>query len=163
MTNTMDLKSLVRNDLNKIKEKEKVENIKKNSKLKEITLYTKKNHPMCKNYLKIFTEEGIKFKEKDIEDHKVVLSTVQLANFPIIYVNKNYLVQGRDFQNPKQAANALLHFADPNYEHPPFEDRLIESIKNLNQNIQKNIGHLSKQIQPVIKILTNLAEEDKSE
>ena len=157
-----DLKDLVRSDLKEQKEKERLKKVEQNKKLKEIILYTKENNPMCDNFKKYFSENGINFKEKNIDKHKIVLSTVQLSNVPVIYINKNYLVQGRDFQNPQQAENALKHFADPNFVNPSFEDRLIESIKNLNMNLGKNIMGLNRQLQPIVKIIKELAEEDNA-
>ena len=48
---------------------------------------------------------------------------------PVIHVNDNYLVHGRDFQGPNQSINILKHFASPDYVSPSIEQRLIESIK----------------------------------
>ena len=158
-----ELKKAVHKDLTVNKEKERLARVKENKKLTKITLYTHENNPMCKNFKKHFTQEGIKFKEKNLNDHKSVLTTVQLNNVPIIFINKNYLVQGRDFQNAQQAVGAIKHFADPNFVNPPFEDRLIESIKNLNMNIGKNIMGLNRQLQPIVKIMNELAKEDNEE
>ena len=162
MTNT-DLKDLVRNDLNEIKEKERLKRIKEHSSLKEIILYTTPNNVMCENYKKFFTSEGIKFIEKNIEDNKEVLATVQMAQYPIIYINENYLVHGREFMNPQSAIGAINHFANPNFVNPPVENRLIESIKNLNYNMSKSIQSLSRQLQPVVRIINQIAEEEKKE
>ena len=155
-----ELRKAVHKDLTANKEKERLARVKENKKLTKITLYTHENNPICENFKKHFTQEGIKFEEKNLNDHKIVLSTVQIGNVPIIFINENYLVQGRDFQNPQQAVGALKHFADPDFVNPPFEDRLIESIKNLNMNLGKNIMGLNRQLQPVIKIIKELAEED---
>ena len=161
MTNT-DLKNLVRNDLNEIKEKETKKRIKEHSSLKEITLYTTPDNPVCENYKKHFTSEGIKFVEKDIKDNKEVLTTVQMSQIPIIHINENYLVHGREFMNPQQSVGAIKHFANPDFINPPFEDRLIESIKNLNFSMGRNIQNLNKQLQPIIRIMNQLSEEEKN-
>ena len=157
-----ELKKAVHKDLTANKEKERLVRVKENKKLTKITLYTHKDNPICENFKKHFTQEGIKFEEKNLNDHKIVLSTIQIGNVPVIFINENYLVQGRDFQNPQQAVGAIKHFADPSFVNPPFEDRLIESIKNLNMNLGKNIMGLNRQLQPVIKIIKELAEEDNA-
>ena len=159
----MELKEQIKKELLDQKEKKQKLLIEQNSKLKEITLFTKPEHPICKNYIKYFTENGIKFKEKDITKYPEVISTVQLSTAPIIQVNKEYLVHGREFNNPQQCTNVLRHFANPDYIVPSSEIRLIESIKNLNSNIGKQFQNLNRQIQPIVKILNQLAEEEKNE
>ena len=90
----MELKEQLKGELIKQKEEKRKQTIEKNSKLKEITLYTKENNPLCETYKKFFSENGIKFNEKDINEHKKVISTVMIPNVPIIEVNDTYLVVG---------------------------------------------------------------------
>jgi len=155
----MELKEQIKQELLNQKEEQIKKNIEENSKLKEIILYTKPNNPPCENYKKFFKEQGIKFIEKDITLYNEVISTVQINTVPIIYVNENYLVQGRDFKNTQQCVNILKHFANPEYINPPFEIKLIESIKNLQFNIGQSFQNLSKQLQPIIKVMNEVAKE----
>tara|TARA_R110001592_G_scaffold281720_1_gene549260 strand:- start:281 stop:757 length:477 start_codon:yes stop_codon:yes gene_type:complete len=156
----MELKEQIKGELLKQKEEKLKEQIKQNSKLKEIELYVKPNNVLCENYIKYYKEQGIKFEEKNIELYNEVVATVQLNAFPIIFINDNYLVQGRDFQNPQQSINAIKHFASPDYVNPPFEHKLLESIKNLQFGLNKSLGNLNRQLQPIVKIMNELAQEE---
>tara|TARA_R110002020_G_scaffold73186_2_gene187637 strand:+ start:38 stop:550 length:513 start_codon:yes stop_codon:yes gene_type:complete len=162
MTN-IDLKDLVRNDLVELNEKERLKRVKENKKLKKITIYTSPNYPQSESYKKHFTSEGIRFIEKDATktENQIALNTVQIAAYPILYVNENYLVQGREFTNASQAVKALQHFARPNFVNPPAEERLIETIKNLQMNMGKYFSNISRQLQPIVKIMNEIAKEEK--
>ena len=158
-----DLKKQVIADLNKNNEQERLKRVEENSKLKEITLYTKENNPLCETYKKFFSENGIKFNEKDINEHKKVISTVMIPNVPIIEVNDTYLVVGRDFNNAQQCAGALKHFADPDYIAPSLEVQTLESIKNLNAQLNKLFQNLNRQMMPISKIMNELVQEERKE
>ena len=157
----MELKEQIKGELLKQKEEKIKKQIEENSKLKEIKLYVKPNNVLCENYIKYYKEQGIKFEEKNIELYNEVAATVQLNSFPIIFVNDNYLVQGRDFQNPQQSINAIRHFANPDYIIPPFEHKLLESIKNLQFGLNKSLGNLNRQLQPIVKVMNELAQENE--
>ena len=164
MTN-IDLKDLVRNDLKELNEKERKKRVKENSKLKQITIYTTPNNPQSEKYKDHFTSEGIKFIEKDTikdkKEYQKAISTVQMASYPIIYVNENYLVHGREFNNASQAVKAIQHFASPGFVNPPAEERLIETIKNLQMNMNKYFSNLNRQLQPIVRIMNEIATEEK--
>ena len=125
----MDLKAQIKGELVKQKEEKLQKEKEINSNLKEITLYTGKNNPVCENYKKYYTENGIKFKEKDISLHNEVTAIVQNNAVPVIFINDNYLVHGRDFQNPQQSTGAIRHFANPDYVNPPFGSIIHEGKK----------------------------------
>ena len=158
-----NLKDLVRDDLKELKEKERQERIEKNKKLTEVTVYTKNNNPTCKNLLTILKQEGIKFIEKDIDIYPAILATVQMNSVPVVFINDNYLVHGRDFQNPNQCINILQHLANPDFVNPSNDVKMIESIKNLNFNISKSMQNLNRQLQPIVQLLNSLREEEKEE
>ena len=84
-------------------------------------MYTRPDTPISKNYIKYYKEQGINFKEKDLNLHNEIVATVQLNAFPIIFVNDTYLVQGRDFHTPPQSIGVLRHYADPDYVSPSLE------------------------------------------
>ena len=159
----MELKEQIKQELLDQKEEQIKKAIEENSKLKEITLYTKPNNALCENYKKFYTEQGIKFKEKDINLYFEVVSTTQTSMVPVIHVNDNYLVHGRDFLGPNQSINFLKHFASPDYVSPSIEQRLIESIKNLQWSLGKHFQGLNRQLMPITKIMNELAAEDKQE
>ena len=159
----MDLKAQIKGELVKQKEEKLQKEKEINSNLKEITLYTGKNNPVCENYKKYYTENGIKFKEKDISLHNEVTAIVQNNAVPVIFINDNYLVQGRDFTNPQQSINAIRHYANPDYVVPPLNQVLLQSIKNLQFCLNKSLGNLSRQIQPIVKVMNELAKEENEQ
>ena len=124
-----ELKTQIKEELLKQKEEKLKVERELNSKLKEITLYTKPKNPVCEQYKTAFTDLGIKFKEETI--NKQVLGTVQQNAIPVIHVNDNWIVHSRDCNNAKQCLGIIRHFADPSYVNPPFEDRLFEALKVL--------------------------------
>ena len=159
----MDLKEQIKGELIKQKEEKLQKEKETNSNLKEITLYTRKDNPVCENYKKYYTENGIKFKEKDISLHNEVTAIVQNNAVPVIFINDNYLVQGRDFTNPQQSINAIRHYANPDYVVPPLNQVLLQSIKNLQFGLNKSLGNLSRQIQPIVKVMNELAKEENEQ
>ena len=130
-----ELKKAVHKDLTAEKEKERLERVEKNSKLTEVTVYTRPKNPTCEALIKTFEQEGIKFIDKDINTYPEILATVQLNAVPIVFVNDNYLVQGRDFQNQQQLVNALQYLGDPDLQVPSSEDRLLEHMKTNNYQL----------------------------
>ena len=156
----MEIKEQIKQELIKQKEEKLKKAVEENSKLKEVTLYTSPKHTLCENYKKAFTTMGIKFKEKNIKEHKIVPYTVQINALPIIEVNDNYLVHSRDCNNPQQCIQALKHFAHPDFINPPFERRLIEMLKNISFNVNKNLGNVQRSLQPVMKVLNEISKEE---
>ena len=159
----MDLKEQIKGELIKQKEEKLQKEKEINSNLKEITLYTGKNNPVCESFKKFYTENGIKFEEKDISLHNEVTAIVQNNAVPVIFINDNYLVQGRDFTNPQQSINAIRHYANPDYVVPPLNQVLLQSIKNLQFGLNKSLGNLSRQIQPIVKVMNELAKEENEQ
>ena len=161
-----DLKKQVIADLNKKKEIELKERKKLNSKLENIILYTT-DIPVSNKLKSGLKEEGIKFKEKDLQKYPEVLATVQQwTNAPILYVNNIYLIMGRDFHNANQCIEKLHHVASPDYIIPSADQYLIESIKNLSFNMQTAVRQLGRKIhdlQPIVKLLNEITQEAKAE
>ena len=159
----MVLREQIKGELIKQKEEKLQKEKEINSNLKEITLYTKKDNPICESFKKFYTENGIKFEEKDISLHNEVTAIVQNNAVPVIFINDNYLVQGRDFTNPQQSINAIRHYANPDYVVPPLNQVLLQSIKNLQFGLNKSLGNLSRQIQPIVKVMNELAKEENEQ
>ena len=156
-----ELKTQIKEELLKQKEEKLKVERELNSKLKEITLYTKPKNPVCEQYKTAFTDLGIKFKEETI--NKQVLGTVQQNAIPVIHVNNNYLVMGREFQTAEQCVKAIKFFAHPEYIVPDPISKLTESIKNLSYNMQKSFQGLNRQLTPILQLLNSLREEEKVE
>ena len=159
----MDLKEQIKGELFKQKEEKLKKEKEINSNLKEIILYTMKDNPICEKYKTFYTENGIKFKEKDILLHSNIAATVQLKTVPVIYINETYLVQGRDFQTPQQSIGAVRHYANPDYIIPSTDQLLLQSIKNLQFNLSRSLGQLNRQLQPIVKVMNELAQEENEE
>ena len=167
------LKNVFINELKDKKETERLERVKANADLKKVTIYTHKDQQHCKQFTDILTQEGIKFTEVDasegvgLDDWNKIISITNLAFFPTVLVNKNFLVQRRDFQNPQQLVGAIQHFANPNFEIPAFEGQMLEQTKTNNYNLFMRINQLEQKLTPVINFITNLQkqleEEEKSE
>ena len=85
-----------------------------------------------------------------------MIAITNLNAYPTIEVNGNYLVFKRDFSNPQQLINAIKFFANPEFQNPSFEDRMIEQTKTHSFNIWTKINNLEQQLRPVINFITNL-------
>ena len=81
----MELKDVVKEHLEKEREKERLKRVKENSTLSKVILYTNKDIPYCENIKKELDKEGIKYTEKTKEKHSKevskILSLVNLNNF----------------------------------------------------------------------------------
>ena len=162
------LKNVFINELKDQKEIERLERVKTNGNLKEVIIYTNKTQPQNKQFIDLLTQEGINFEEIDIEENKdewsKVMTITNLPQTPTVLVNKNFLVQRRDFQNPQQLMGAIQHFANPNFENPAFEGKVLEQMKTNNYNLFTRINQLQQQLTPMITFIQNLekqlAEED---
>ena len=166
------LKNTLINELKDKKEEERLERVKKNSNLKEITIYTHKDQQHIKQYTDMLTQEGIKFTEIDtseesnVDEWNKVTSLTNLGYLPTVLVNGNFLVQRRDFQNAQQLVGAIQYFGNPNFENPKFEGRIIEQMKTSNFNLYSQIQRLEGRLTPVITFIQNLEKqlsEDESE
>ena len=165
------LKNVLLKEMKEKKEEERLERVKANADLKEVLIYTDKNQPHFKQFTDTLTQEGIRFNEVDITENKdewaKVISITNLGLLPTIIVNKNFLVQRRDFQNPQQLVGAIQHFANPNFENPAFEGQVLEQMKTNNYNLFTRLHQLQQQMTPLITFIQNLekqlAEEDEDE
>ena len=94
------LKNKFIGELTDKKETERLERVKANSNLKEVTIYTHKDQQHCKQYTDFLTNEGIKFIEKEqseyTEEYNQLTSMTTMGGFPAVVVNDNYLIIRRD-------------------------------------------------------------------
>ena len=162
-----ELKKAVHKDLIEQKEQERLKNVKANSILENIIMYTRKDDRLCKGIKDGLDQNGIKYEERDIEEYRKEYSTIVAAtnngNLPVFNINNHYIHHGRDFYNTPQLVKIARTYAHPEFTEPPFEIYLREQIKSINHNISKSLGQLTQSIQPVIKVLSDLAKEDQED
>ena len=168
-----NLKDLVRQDLDKVKQKELDLKKENNSKLKEITVYKDSRVPNAKGFIdkmfEYFDNVGIKYVEKDINVYPHIRATVQQNTVPIIEVNGEYLVWQRDFQSYIQLENIIQNIATEEYVNPPLDEKIYHSIKNLNHSLNNNFKAVNQgfrmfnqKLDPIIKTLKEVLEEDET-
>tara|TARA_R110000744_G_scaffold78365_1_gene154480 strand:- start:164 stop:667 length:504 start_codon:yes stop_codon:yes gene_type:complete len=167
----MDLKEQIRQELIEKKEKERLERVEKNSKLREIIFYSDNKKPISNDLKEHLINEGIEFTEIEFsKDRKELLKIMSITNFnnlPILKVNGEYLAYQRDFTNNNQCVNGLQYLGDPEFENPPTENKILEHMKTSTYNINSRIHQLSQQITPLVqfiqKLQKELLEEEKGE
>ena len=161
------LKDKFRGELTEQKEKERLERVKANANLKEVTIYTHKDQQHCKQYIDTLTNEGIKIIEKEqseyLDEYNNFVATTNMGGFPAVIVNDNYLVMRRDFNNVQQLIGAIQFLGDPNFVNPNSEKSIIEQLKTSNYNLMMRINQLSQQINPIVNFITNLQKELEGE
>ena len=164
---TKELKKQLKTELETKLETDRLERVKENSKLLPVTIFTAKNNQICKNIKEHLDKEGIKYTEKDVDEYKeefkYVTQIVNMNTIPILYSNREYMVNGRDFQNPQQLENMIKHFSDPSFTNPSLELKIIEHMKTHSYNIWQKINLLENKINPVINVLNKLTEELEEE
>jgi len=168
------LKSLLLKDINDKKEVERLERVKENKNVMEVTVYTQKEIPLCKQMIDTLTEEGISFIEKSIEDIKeewdnVILATNQVQ-LPTLVVNGEYLVANRDFKTAPQIIDVIRRIGKEGTVLPSVEIRTLEGFKNMANGFQQALMNLGQQIHkldqkmtPIQQFIDKLKEEIESE
>ena len=160
---TKALKNTFINELKDKKEEERLLRVKENSKLREIIVYTDKNNKKANNTIDFLISEGIKLNQIEIPENlkewNKVASIINMNVAPTFYVNGEYLVQGRDFQNNQHIINALKYLGDPSFKNPPSKDKVFEQMKTNTHNLRTQINNLSKQITPLVQFIQNLQKE----
>ena len=158
----MELKDIVKEHLVNEKEQARLKNIEANSKLKKVTLLTN-GTPYCDTVKKYLDQEGISYIEKSQQKHpkkiQEAIGTTNLGMFPTVFVNDIYLVYKRDFQNPQQLVQGIIHTASPDFIKPNPNFKTIEYLKTSQYHIWTKLNNLENKLTPVINILTKLSEE----
>ena len=161
------LKDKFRGELTEQKEKERLERVKANANLKEVTIYTHKDQQHCKQYIDTLTNEGIKIIEKEqseyLDEYNKFVATTNMGGFPAVIVNDNYLIMRRDFNNAQQLIGAIQFLANPNFKRPSLDTVTVEHLKTTNYNLMMRINQLSQQINPIVNFITNLQKELEGE
>ena len=118
--------------------------------MKKITIYTNETCPYCVQVKENLTKEKLKFKEKDIvkaeKEWREIVSLTGLPTVPTILYDEEYLVAGRDFQNPQQLVSVLQNFKSSSHDDAR---KTLERMKTLNFHISSafmRIDQLLRQI-----------------
>ena len=160
-TKTNDLKQEIKGILLDSKEKERIARVAANASLKTITFFCNEKNPSCKTYRDYLKQEGIKFNEKEMD--KPTATIVGAFVSPVVSVNGVNLVVNRDFKTPTDLGRILIHIAHRDYIHPPFEIRIEESLKNNFNRLSQQILNLHRQITPITKMISSIAQEEAAE
>ena len=127
---------------------------------KEITIYTNKTCPYCKLVKKELEKNDIKFEEKLTEDYvsewSDVVSLTTLPSVPTVIYKDNFFIPGRDFQNAEHLLNIINNFQKTKVTNN--KDKVLESIKTLNYQINMAFGNLDQVLK---QIETKLNKEDE--
>jgi|TARA_R100000084_G_C4550682_1_gene99903 glutaredoxin len=131
--------------------------------MKEVTIYTNETCPYCKQVKETLNKEKIKFEEKNVrkneESWQETISLTGMPTLPTIFYDDEYLVPGRDYQNPEQLINILKNFKSSSHSDAR---KTLERMKTLNFNMHSafvKIDQLLRQIENKI----NKTKEDEHE
>ena len=173
-TKTKIKDSLRKTFLNELKEnveEKRLERVKENAHLKEVTFYGDKKIPYTESFKTFLENEGIKLKAIDISDNPEEWSHIRtitgMPTLPAIIVNKNILMMKRDFMNQKTLLGLIKHYAAPEFKNPDFEGQMIEMTKTNMYNLAQRINMMEQNLKPIAKFVVDLqkqmAEEEKAE
>ena len=102
----------------------------------KITIYTSETCPYCKTVKDKLKESSIKFTEKDTvkskKEWEEVFNLTKTPTTPTIKINGEFLVPGRDFQQPEHLISILSNFKKSKYSN---NRQTIELLRTLNFNI----------------------------
>ena len=163
----MELKKEVKDYLVKQNEKEKLERILKNSKLKSITIYTNPQVPICKHITETLKSEGVKYIEKSTTENQnewnEISTIVNMNMVPLVIANKNYLIYKRDFQNAQQLIGAIQVVCNPKFKNQKNEDKILEYIKTNTYQLWNKVDQLEKKISPLVDVMNSVLNDIENE
>jgi glutaredoxin len=129
--------------------------------MKEVTIYTNKTCPYCKQIKEILEKNDIKFKNKITTEHneewKKITNLTNMPVTPTIYYKDNYFLPGRDFYNPDHLLEVLKSFSKSTFS---MNRQLYESVKTINYNMNTAFRRLDQLLR---QIETNTKKEEDNE
>ena len=124
----------------------------------KITIYTSKTCAYCDQVKSKLKESSIKFIEKDITESKEEWQEVYnlTANpiTPTIEIDSDFLISGRDFQQPEHLIDIISNFKKSKYDD---NRRALELLKTFYFTFNQAFGGLYADIQ-LIKNKLNMEE-----
>ena len=113
--------------------------------------------PYCKQIKEELTTKNIKFKEKlnskFPDEWQEIVNLTGMPTVPTILYDEEYLVAGRDFQNPQQLVNILQNFKSSSFDDAR---KTLERMKTLNFHINTAFSRLDQLLR---QIETNTKKE----
>ena len=157
------LKNTLINELKDKKEEERLERVKQNANLREITIWTDKTNKVCQNYIDFLTSEGVNLIIKDRKDNQKEWNKVaSITNYnavPTFFTNGEYLSLTRDFHNQQQILNALKYLGNPDYNNPTYDAKILEHLKTNQYNLFTKLNQIQQQLSPIATFISNLQKE----
>tara|TARA_R110002020_G_scaffold264189_1_gene478932 strand:+ start:455 stop:880 length:426 start_codon:yes stop_codon:yes gene_type:complete len=125
----------------------------------KITIYTSKTCDYCDQIKSKLKESSIKFIEKDTVESKEkweeVWSLTANPTTPTIEIGGDFLISGRDFQQPEHLINVISNFKKSKHDD---NRRTLELLKTFYFNFNQAFGGLYADMQAIKK---NLNIEDQ--
>jgi len=134
-----------------------------NSQNKEIVMYTMGSCAFCAQLKKTLDDNNIIYIEKDSKEYAAEweqIKTVTLIPvFPTLYMDGEYLVPRRDFQNVQHGLEVIQSRLNEGWIQPSVEMRLLEGIKTLNGGLNmmgQNFPPIQQHLQKINESLQQL-------
>ena len=113
-------------------------------------IYTNKNCPYCKSVKEELKNSKIHFVERITADWPVVwndiTSLTNMPSVPTIHLKDDYLVPGRDFNNPKNLVSIIENYDNIKYS---YDRQALERLKTLNYNMGMAFTRLDQLLQQI--------------
>ena len=94
-------------------------------------------------------------------------ATTIMNMYPTFYVNGEYLVYQRDFQNAQHCLHGLKYLGNPDFKNPSSDNKIHEQMKTNQYNLFQKFNQLEQRLNPLMTFISNLqkelAEEEKGE
>ena len=163
----MELKESIKKHLEEKKEKERLERVESNSKLKKSIIYTNGGE-YDKQVMDHLDSEGIKYEKVivpafDSEEMRKIMAITNINRLPAILINNNFLMPDRDFNSPQQVVAGIQHFGSSNFKQQEFEEKTFEHIRTLQFSVMKQLTSLEQKLTPLLTTLQEIMSEDDDE
>jgi glutaredoxin len=118
--------------------------------MNKIIIYTNKNCPYCKSVKEELKNSKIHFVERVTADWPEVwndiTSLTNMPSVPTIQLKDDYLVPGRDFNNPKNLVSIIENYDNIKYG---YDRQALERLKTLNYNMGMAFTRLDQLLQQI--------------
>ena len=136
--------------------------------MEKIRIYTQENCTYCEQVKEKLKESSIEFTEINIADSKEewidVVSLTNNPTTPTIRIGSEFLLSGRDFQQPQHLIDIISNFKESTYDE---NRRILELLKTVNFHIFaafQKVGNKFQQIESKLQqIENNTKKEEENE